>query len=78
MLTRFIAPPPVFAQNAIAPAELRAQSFVLTDQEGRPAATFTAEPVNGYCCRVVLRSPNGNTLWTAGGTLLRPLAIGPR
>jgi hypothetical protein len=78
MVTRFIAPQPVFAQNAI-PNELRARSFALTDQNGRTAATFTAEPVNmGQGYRVILRAPNGNVLWSAGGTPLRPLLSGSR
>ena len=75
MLTRFVAPPPVLAQNLIAPTELRARSFVLTSPEGRPVATFTTEPVGDFNSRVVLQSPNGSTLWSAGGSMLRPLAV---
>jgi len=75
MLTRFVAPPPVRAQNLIVPTELRARNFVLTTQEGHPAATFSTEPMGDFGYRVVLRSPNGNTLWSAGGTMLRPLAV---
>jgi hypothetical protein len=75
MLTTFVAPPPVLAQNLIVPTELRARSFVLTTPEGRPAATFTTEPMGNFDYRVVLRSPNGNTLWSAGGSMLRPLAV---
>jgi hypothetical protein len=60
MLTRFIAPAPVFAQapaqtlpfpatpGPAAPApitkEIRAESFVLLDPNDRVAGTFTAEP----------------------------------
>jgi hypothetical protein len=75
MLTRFVAPPPVLAQNLIVPTELRARSFVLTTPEGHPAATFTTEPMGDFNYRVVLQSPNGNTLWSAGGSMLRPLAV---
>lgn len=73
MLTRFIAPIPALAQDAIVPNEARARSFVLTDQEGHTAATFSAEPMNGGY-RVVLKGANGNVLWFAGGSMIRPLA----
>jgi hypothetical protein len=75
MLTRFVAPPPVLAQNLIVPTELRARSFVLTSPEGNPVATFTTEPLGNFNYRVILQSPNGNTLWSAGGSMLRPLVV---
>ena len=75
MLPRFIAPPPVLAQNLLVPAELRARSFVLTSPEGHTVATFTTEPAEDFNYRVVLQSPNGSTLWSAGGSMLRPLAV---
>ncbi|HVW11343.1 MAG TPA: hypothetical protein VHC90_22310 [Bryobacteraceae bacterium] len=69
MLTRFIAPEPVFAQNAIAPNEVRARSFVLTDQEGHTVATLEPDPVNGGTWhRIVLRSADGKVIWAAGGS----------
>jgi hypothetical protein len=45
MLTRFIAPPSVFAQtqNSAVTKEVRAQSFTLVDQYDNVAGTFTAE-----------------------------------
>ncbi len=75
MLTRFVSPPPVQAQNLIVPTEMRAKSFVLTSPEGNPVATFTTEPLGNFNYRVVLQSPNGNTLWSAGGSMLRPLVV---
>ena len=48
LLTRYIAPPPVFAQTQNAqsahPSELRARRFVLVDTSDETLATFTAEP----------------------------------
>lgn len=60
MLTRFIAPPPVFAQAFQTPGpqppaaqtpaaqtptdEIRAKSFVLVDQANRAVGTFTVDP----------------------------------
>ena len=50
MLTRYIAPPSVFAQtqnaqaqNSAVTKEVRAESFTLVDQYGNVAGTFTAE-----------------------------------
>jgi len=45
MLTRYIAPPSVFAQtqNPSVTREVRAQSFTLVDQYDNVAGTFTAE-----------------------------------
>lgn len=45
MLTRYIAPPSVFAQtqNTAVTKEVRAQSFTLVDQYDNVAGTFTAE-----------------------------------
>lgn len=64
MLTRFIAPTPVFAQAPVqilpapAPAppatptpvtkDIRAESFTLLDENDRVAGTFTAEPVSAF------------------------------
>jgi hypothetical protein len=69
MLTRFVAPPAVFAQSAIAPAELRARSFVLIDRDGHAVASLEPEPMNGgKWRRIVLRAPDGHVFWAAGGS----------
>jgi hypothetical protein len=87
MLTRFIAPAPVFAQAPVqvlpAPAppvsspatkEIRAESFVLLDENDRVAGIFTAEPVSAFRrTRIVLRDAYGHEMWSAGGSALRPL-----
>lgn len=76
LLSRVFAPSPAHAQDAAAtePAkEIRAQSFVLLDQMGKEAATFSVESNNNTRgARIVLRDPNGRTLWSAGGSGIRP------
>jgi hypothetical protein len=74
LLTRYISPPTVSAQNQSQPAkEIRAQSFTLVDQSNQIAGTFTTEPVTGRPIghptqtRIVLRDPYGRELWSAGG-----------
>jgi len=71
-----------------ATAELRARSFVLVDQFNDSVGTFTAEPMTGNdartspgpaplqrgaLARIVLRDAYGHQIWSAGGTVLRPL-----
>jgi hypothetical protein len=90
LLTRYIAPPPVFAQTPAAPAatiadEIRARNFVLVNQSGSPAGTFTVEegmtfnPHDGNPwamasqSSIVLRNPQGAVVWRAGGSVVRPL-----
>ena len=69
MLTRFIMPPPVFAQNAMAPTEVRARSFVLTDRDGHTVATLEPDPMmGGTWRRIVLRAADGHVIWAAGGS----------
>ena len=75
MLTRFIAPPPVFAQTQQAPPnEVRARNFVLVDNNDNPIATFTTGSGWGTESGVVeLKDSRGNAIWKAGGSSLRPL-----
>ena len=79
MLTRFIAPPPAFAQapaqTAQGPSdEVRARSFVLVDNRNNPVATFVAGSGRGTESGVVeLKDPGGNVIWRAGGSPVRPL-----
>jgi hypothetical protein len=88
MLTRFVAPAPVFAQ---APAqvlpgpvpvpalpavtkEIRAESFTLVDHFGNVAGTFAAESTGiRRPARIVLRDSQGHEIWSAGGSAIRPL-----
>ena len=77
MLTRYIAPPPVFAQTQTpVTKEVRAQSFVLVDAAGRAAGTFSADAAGAGLSpyRIVLRDANGSEIWSAGGSAIRPLA----
>jgi hypothetical protein len=88
MLTRFIAPAPVFAQAPVqifpAPAptappapvtkEIRAESFAIVDQYGNVVGTFTAESMGvRRPARIVLRDSYGHEIWGAGGSSIRPL-----
>lgn len=89
MLTRFIAPAPVFAQAPVqilpgpapvqttpAPVsrEIRAESFAIVDQYGNVAGTFTSEPMGmRRPGRIVLRDSYGHEIWSAGGSAIRPL-----
>jgi hypothetical protein len=74
MLTRFVAPAPVFAQaRAATPAELRARSFTLTDQYDHAVGTFTSD-----AGRIVLRDGSGREVWSAGGSTLKPLSANIR
>jgi hypothetical protein len=84
MLTRYIAPPPAYAQNQTpgsAPMEIKAQRFVLVDQSDRTIGTFSA--VSGplgplgtpIFPRIVLRDFNGREIWSAGGSGFQPLTI---
>jgi hypothetical protein len=89
MLTRFIAPAPVFAQAPVqilpapAPApitprpftkEIRAESFALVDQYDNVVGAFATEPKGvHFPARIVLRDANGREIWSAGGTTIRPL-----
>ena len=88
LLTRYVAPPPAFAQNqAPITKEIRAQSFTLVDQSNRAVGTFTIRPDFGSLgspntpvpggsrpTRIVLLDPNGNEIWSAGQTQLRRLS----
>lgn len=51
VLTHWIAPPRVFAQNPTPAAkEVRAQSFTLVDSDEHPAGTFSVESRSGTPC----------------------------
>jgi hypothetical protein len=85
LLTRYLAPPPAFAQNQAPPTkvakEIRAQSFTLVDPLDRVAGTFSVEPLDRFpqslnqlpSQRIVLRDSNGREIWTAGGNAIRPV-----
>jgi hypothetical protein len=84
MLTRFIAPAPVFAQAPVqilpAPApttpasvtkEIRAERFALVDQYGSVVGTFAVEPAGvRRQARIVLRDSSGREIWSPGGIAL--------
>src|SRR5579862_5653547 len=71
-LTRYIAPPVVFAQDQAAISRnIRSQSFTLVDSSDHVMGTFTAEP-GAYVgpkrqMRIVLRDSAGCEIRSAGG-----------
>jgi hypothetical protein len=79
LISRYIAPPAVMAQNQPPSAnEMRAQSFVIVDANGKTVATFAfgrttnaGHPSAGGI--VVLRDADGHEIWSAGGTQFRTL-----
>jgi len=82
MLTRFVAPPTVSAQNQPQVVqEVRARSFIIVDAMNRAVGTFTAEPAPGRLTvtrpgnppmplqvpsRIVLHDAQGREVWSAG------------
>jgi len=68
VLSRYVAPWPVLAQAQPA-KELRAQSFVLVDDNNNLVGTFTAStpaPKPGQNQTVVLLDRNDKEIWRAG------------
>jgi hypothetical protein len=89
MLTRYIQPHAVLAQNQTQVARvIRAQSFTLVDSQDRTVATFIADNGRGLVprgpdgqpappderARIILRDSRGRVIWTAGGIGLLPLS----
>jgi len=67
LLSRYLAPTPVFAQ-ASAPKEVRAQSFILVNKQGKPLGRIGFDsdglPV------ITLVDEDGRTLWSTKASLL--------
>jgi hypothetical protein len=79
-LSRYATPTPVFAQTRSAPApdpkELRAQSFVLTDDQGSVVGTFKpSTPRSNELPTVVLLDAWGRETWRGKGAFIRPLGV---
>ena len=78
LLTRYIAPPPVYAQASVTD-EVRARSFTVVDEKGDSIGTLTAESNRLGTFRgvphLVMKDSNGRTLQVFGGTMMRPLAV---
>src|ERR1700722_812604 len=82
LISRYVAPPAVMAQTPTpVTKELRAQSFVFVDANGKTLATLGPEaawqkvitlyPNSGSGTasgRIVLLDANGHELWSAGGS----------
>jgi hypothetical protein len=75
---RYAAPPAVHAQTqTVAPKEIRAQSFVLTDDQGTVVGTFRpSAPRQNELPTVVLLDAWGRETWRGKGAFIRPLGDG--
>jgi hypothetical protein len=73
--SHYLWPQTVQAQTQpAAPKEVRAQSFVLVNDQGAVVGTFSADmPVNGTPS-IKLYDGTGREIWRAGGSPVRPLA----
>jgi hypothetical protein len=82
LLSHYAFPRVAFAQNQAPVAkEIRAQSFVFVDPDGRTMATFTPDPAwakvvrlapsQPFQGRIVLLDTNGREIWSAGGSPFR-------
>jgi hypothetical protein len=76
-LSRYLAPAPVFAQTPAPSAkEVRAQTFVLTDEQGAVVGTFRpSTPRQNELPTVVLLDPWGRETWRGKGAFIRPLGV---
>jgi hypothetical protein len=81
LLSRYIAPPAAFSQN-LTPVtkEIRAQSFVIVDADGRTVAAFAPDPAllklarlagQPLLGRILVLDSNGREIWSAGGSPFR-------
>jgi len=75
MVARYLVPAPVFAQTQpSAPKEVRAESFVLTDESGKTIGVFTTKFARfGEQRAIILLDQNGKQIWSAGDSPLRQL-----
>jgi hypothetical protein len=76
MLTQYIMPSAVFAQNpAPAVKEMRAQSFTFVDASDHATATLSVEAgKRPGQLSLLLRDATGRVIWSAGGIGLIPLS----
>jgi hypothetical protein len=74
LLSQYLGPQLVHAQNKSVPPEVRAQSFVLVNDAGVTAGTFGFDE-NGNAT-VVLKDKAGKVIWSSNGRAsARPLTI---
>ena len=79
LLSRYLTPIPAFAQapaQTQAPKEIRAQSFILVDDQGRVLGTFAYDgqsiPRLPGTPSIRLYDTTGKEIWRAGGGAMRP------
>jgi hypothetical protein len=84
VISRYISPAPVLAQQAQAqspaPVELRAQRFTFVNPDGAVLATFGVDQSkvpDGLPFKPAIRllDSNGTEIWSAGGNPVRKLAL---
>ncbi len=86
VISRYVSPAPVLAQQAQAPSatpaplELRAQRFVLLNPDGAVGGTFTVEQPKATDFpfpppSIRLLDWSGKEIWRAGGSPVRNLAL---
>ena len=69
LVSRYLAPTPVFAQTqAPAPREVRAQSFVLVNKQGKPLGRIGFD-ADGQPF-ITLLDEDGRTVWSTKPSLL--------
>jgi len=75
IFSHYVWTQPIQAQNqAPAPKEVRAQSFMVVNEKGEIQGVFTfGEPKNGRTS-VKLFDSNGREIFSAGGSPMRPLS----
>jgi hypothetical protein len=74
--SRYFVPVTAFAQaQTILPKEVRAESFILTDDSGKTLGVFTAKPQRpaGEPPSIILLDAKGKQIWSAGDSPLRQL-----
>jgi len=75
LLSRNLNLPSVHAQaQNQTQTEIRAQSFALTDAQGRVVGTFTSREASTRPPRIVLLDRAGNVIWFATSDTIRPLS----
>ena len=74
LLSHYVAPLSVFAQAQAVPKEIRAQSFVLVDEQSRVLGLFSSDQSKGKASSYIkLFDSNGREIWAASETKFRPL-----
>jgi hypothetical protein len=63
LVSRYVAPTVALAQAQPAPKELRAQNFVLVNDQGNPVGLFGFDPQGKPIIKLI--AENGRTIWSS-------------